>query len=108
MTRHRTFSVLLAVAVALLGLDLALRLSPQEAMAQPGPPPPVPEPTVVGVSVEHDLIGCGLGSCASGAYRIFRSWSDGQVDVTRAVFGIHSEPCTLINQCATVVVIPGI
>ena len=113
MTRQRTFSALVAVAVALLGLDLVLRLSPQEAAAQEPefrifPELPVPEPKVVSVSVGHDLVGCSNGPCASGAYRIFRSWLDGQVDMTWAVFGIHSEPCTLLNQCAPVVVIPGI
>ena len=66
--------------------------------------PPPPGPTVIGTSVT-------AGTTTSGQdkrYRIFRTWSDGQVDSTLVQFEVTSNCVVLTDPgCGPVVLLPG-
>ena len=61
-------------------------------------------PTVVSVSVSKDKF---HASEVVRTYRVFRSWSDGQTDMTLVTFSDTGDGCAISNQCGPTVLIPG-
>ena len=90
---QRTIVSMLAAVAVLLGLSLLT--DPPEAKAQAGGPV-----RLVSITVDKDQD----SGTPFATYRVFRAFSNGDVDMTWVSYGIQS--CDVLDQCGPVPLIP--
>ncbi len=98
-----TCAVLQANECAALGGSFLFGGNCAAAVCQPCAPPD--PPTVVSMSVSKDIF---PENSFNRTFRIFRAWSDGQVDHIRVGFGFEPGACDTVGTiCAPIILIPG-